>query len=88
MFSFSLDPSVFQQSALKAHNKYRQFHNSPGFSLDSDMSASATEFAQKLAESGINNAEHSLKSSRVDEAENIYSACGTNPSGADVTKEW
>ncbi|XP_028409906.1 hornerin-like isoform X2 [Dendronephthya gigantea] len=86
--AFIEDPNVFQQSALEAHNKYRQFHSSPGLSLDGEMSASATEFAQKLAESGINNAEHSLKSSRVDEAESIYSACGTNPSGADVSKEW
>lgn len=52
------------------------------------MSAQATEFAKTLAKSSINDAEHSLKSSRDNQGENIYAACGTDPSGADVTKEW
>ncbi|CAB3991903.1 PRY1-like isoform X1 [Paramuricea clavata] len=79
---------VFQQSALEAHNKYRQFHNSPPLVQNSEMSSQATEFAQKLAKSSINDAEHSQKSSRENQGENVYVGCQTNPSGADVTKEW
>jgi hypothetical protein len=52
------------------------------------MSTQATEFAKKLAKSSIANAEHSLKSSRENQGENVYTGCATNPSGADVTKEW
>ena len=85
---FPLDLDVFQQSALEAHNKYRQFHNSPPLVQNSEMSAQATECAQKLAKSSINDAEHSQKSSRENQGENVYVGCLTNPSGADVTKEW
>ena len=88
MFFFNLDLGIFQKSALEAHNKYRKFHNSPPLAQNSEMSAQATEFAKTLAKSSINDAEHSLKSSRDNQGENIYAACGTNPSGTDVTKEW
>ena len=79
---------VFQQSALEAHNKYRQLHNSPPLANNREMSTQATEFAKTLAKSGIADAEHSLKSSRENQGENVYAGCATDPSGADVTKEW
>lgn len=88
LFFLTLGLAVFQQSAMKAHNQYRQFHNSSPLVLDSGMSTQATEFAKQLASSKLTMVEHSLKSSRENQGENIYSACQTNPSGADVTKEW
>ena len=79
---------IFQQSAVEAHNKYRKLHSSPPLKLNGEMAAQATEYAKTLAKSSIKDVEHSLKSSRDNQGENIYAACGTNPSGADVTKEW
>ena len=52
------------------------------------MAIEATEYAKQLSESGVKSAEHSLVSSRVNESENVYTACGLNPTGAEVTKEW
>ncbi|XP_065676814.1 uncharacterized protein LOC136072146 isoform X2 [Hydra vulgaris] len=63
------DVSLFQLSALNAHNAYRHAHNAPSLVLNAQMSKEATEYAKKIAEAA------SLSHSNTEDGENIATVC-------------
>ena len=64
----------FEKEGLAAHNKYRKIHAAKAMKLDSTMSQQAKAYAQRLA--GIGRLQHSSKSERPGQGENLAMRCG------------
>ncbi|KAI3372667.1 hypothetical protein L3Q82_022709 [Scortum barcoo] len=75
----------FQQKFLEAHNAYRQKHNTPPMTLNSNMCATAQEWANYLL------AERILKHSDTKDGENVYnmsSSATLNLKGEEAVDSW
>ena len=79
----------FEKEALEQHNKYREVHNAPKMTLDREMCKKAEEYAQKLASNGVDGPlDHSIRSTRENEGESLFSGCYSDISAADIVRIW
>ena len=77
----------FEGDGLAAHNKYRKIHAAKPMKLDSGMSQQARAYAQRLADMG--RLEHSDRSERPGQGENLARACGSGGlSAKKAVEEW
>ena len=77
----------YEGEGLAAHNKYRKIHDAKPMKLDSTMSQQAKAYAQRLADMG--RLQHSSKSERPGQGENLYKACGLGGSSAQrAVEKW
>ncbi|XP_071337917.1 Golgi-associated plant pathogenesis-related protein 1-like isoform X2 [Trachinotus anak] len=75
----------FQQEFLKAHNTYREKHNTPPLTLSSELTAAAQKWADHLLAAGT------LKHSDTQDGENIftmYSSATITLTGKEAVDSW
>ena len=75
----------FEKEGLAAHNKYRKIHAAKPMRLDSSLSQQAMRYAQRLA--GIGRLQHSSRSERPGQGENLAMRCGSGEFSAQKAVE-
>ena len=79
----------FDEQGLHAHNMFRKIHGVPAMTLDPQMTADATKYAEKIARRGT--LMHSSRAERKNDGENLAMKCSSGDmkyTGYDPVTAW